>query len=370
MKERLEAYGWNERWKRKFDELLEGRTTAAVPLEPARVAAQHGHLYRVVVKGGNLSGEVSGRFAFDAAGPGDFPAVGDWVAVSRLAGEDKVVIHAVLPRVSAFRRKAAGPEAKEQLIAANVDTLWIVMALNDDFNMSKLERYLIAAWESGAAPEVVLTKADLCEDPERRAASVIAAAPGVPVHVVSAPLGLGREELAAALRPERTLAVTGSSGVGKSTILNWLAGMDLQRTHEIRESDDRGKHTTTHRELFALPGGALLIDTPGMRELALWDAGDGWRETFADIEELAADCRFRDCRHMSEAGCAVLAAVAAGELDARRLGNYRKTGRELAYQERKEQSARGKLLTKSRQAKASHAADRRAGRKAAVAEEE
>jgi ribosome biogenesis GTPase len=201
-----------------------------------------------------------------------------------------------------------------------------------------MERFLVAAWESGANPVVLLTKADLCDDPAKFAALVEGSAPGVPVLTVSALLDEGKDRLAAYMQPGKTIAVTGSSGVGKSTVLNWLAGAVKQATQGIREDDARGRHTTSHRELFLLPGGALLMDTPGMRELQLWDANDGWQQAFADIEGLAATCRFRDCKHEAEAGCAVQSAIAEGELDPLRFSSYKKTERELAHLARKEQT--------------------------------
>jgi ribosome biogenesis GTPase len=253
-------------------------------------------------------------------------------------------------------RKVAGSVLEDQLIGANMDYLFIVNALNQDFNLRKIERYLVAAWESGATPVVLLTKADLCEDPERFAAEVEIVAPGVSVHLVSALLDQGKNELLPYLTPGTTIAVTGSSGVGKSTLLNWLASDELQKTQGIREDDARGRHTTTHRELFVLPSGALVMDTPGMRELQLWDAEDGRQQAFADIEQLAAQCRYRDCRHDAEQGCAVIASLNSGELDARRLANYNKTARELAHLARKESlgtQKQSKRMSKSSSGKSS-----------------
>ncbi|QYR24263.1 ribosome small subunit-dependent GTPase A [Paenibacillus sp. sptzw28] len=312
-------------------------------LMPARVIAQFANQYRIVSEQGELSAEVSGKFQFEASARSDFPGVGDWVAVQPLPGEHRAIIHAVLPRNSVMVRKAAGSVPVEQVIGANIDTLLIVNALNDDFNVRKIERYLIAAWESGATPVVLLTKADLCENTPGRIAEVEAIAPGVSVHAVSAVLDIGKEALAPYLLPGSTAALTGSSGVGKSTLLNWLAGGELQRVQDIRESDARGRHTTTHRELFPLPCGAVMLDTPGMRELQLWDADEGWQEAFADIELLAEGCRFRDCRHQSENGCAVRMALDNGTLDPRRFASYKKTGRELAHMARKEQTVSQRL---------------------------
>lgn len=330
----LQTYGWSAHWQQQNE-----TRRHESGLVPARVIAQFTLQYRIIAEDGEYSAEVSGKFHYEAGSRGDFPAVGDWVLVQPLAGERRAIIHAVLPRRTAMIRKAAGPGVHEQIIGANIDTLFVVCALNDDFNLRKIERYLIAAWDSGAMPVLLLTKADLCEEVAARIAAVEASAPGVPVHAVSALQGEGIDQLAGYLRPGSTIAVAGSSGVGKSTLLNSLAGEERQRVQGIRENDARGRHTTTHRELFPIPGGAVMMDTPGMRELALWDAEDGLNEAFSDIEALAADCRFRDCKHEGEAGCAVRQAASEGTLDAKRLASYRKTSRELAHHARKESSA-------------------------------
>ncbi|GGD74945.1 ribosome small subunit-dependent GTPase A [Paenibacillus nasutitermitis] len=329
--EYLQLFGWNESWRTLF--LASGYEG----LIPARIIAQFANQYRVITSHGECQAAVSGKFMFEAATRSDYPGVGDWTAVQPLPGESRVIIQAVLPRKSMMLRRAAGTIPEEQVIGANIDTLLIVSALNEDFNIRKIERYLIAAWESGAVPVVLLTKADLCAEVQDRIAAVEAAAPGVAVHAVSALQDQGREALSAYLQPGHTAALTGSSGVGKSTLLNWLAGGDLQRVQEIREDDARGRHTTTHRELFPLPCGAVMLDTPGMRELQLWEAGDGRQEAFADIEAAASACRYRDCRHEGEDGCAVKQAIADGGLDPLRLASYRKTGRELRHIARKEQ---------------------------------
>ncbi|WP_245600188.1 ribosome small subunit-dependent GTPase A [Paenibacillus harenae] len=331
----LTVFGWNDSWQSAWGESAHFGNKG---FEPARIVAQYSKQYRVVTEDGEKIAAVSGKYEFEAGGRSDFPAVGDWVIAQPLEGEQRAVIHALLPRFSAMTRKEAGNVVDEQVIAANIDTIFITNALNQDFNLRKIERYLIAVWESGARPVILLTKADLCDDPDRKIASVQDSAPGVPVHAVSAHMNKGKEELAPYLLPGHTIAVAGSSGVGKSTLLNWLADDSLQQVQGIRESDARGRHTTTHRELFVLPTGAVMIDTPGMRELQLWDAADGWETTFADIAELASQCRFHNCSHESEAGCAVKEALDSGTLDSRRYANYKKTEKELAHLARKEQA--------------------------------
>ncbi|WP_414859267.1 ribosome small subunit-dependent GTPase A [Paenibacillus haidiansis] len=334
MNRQLIKLGWGPKWEEAFAGL--GLAGAV----PGRIVADHGHKYRVTTERGEGWAELSGRLQHELTDRGTYPAVGDWIALRHMAaGEKDGIIHGILPRVSRISRRAAGSVPTEQLIAANVDVLLLVAALNHDFNLRRLERYLVMAWNSGASPVILLSKADLCEDPDQYVRETENIAPGVPVIAVSAMEDRGRDRLEALLRPGLTVALTGSSGAGKSTILNWLAGEEIQLTQDVREGDSRGRHTTTHRELFALPQGAVMIDTPGMRELQLWDdAGGGWSEAFTDIEELAARCRFGDCRHEREAGCAVKAALRSGELDPKRLDNYRKTQRELKFQAAKERS--------------------------------
>ncbi|QMV44828.1 ribosome small subunit-dependent GTPase A [Cohnella cholangitidis] len=347
LNETLRAYGWNSDW----DRTLSQQNNELQRLSPARVIAQFSHSYNVMTESGEHSANVTGKFEFNAAKRGDYPAVGDWVMVDRLPNENRSVIHAVLPRRTAMVRKAAGNTIEDQIIGANLDYLFIVNALNQDFNLRKIERYLIAAWESGAQPVVLLTKSDLCDQPERFVAEVENAAPGVPVHFISAHRDQGKDALATYLKTGITIGITGSSGVGKSTLLNWLSGKSLQEVQGIRESDARGRHTTTHRELFLLDNGALVMDTPGMRELQLWEANDGWQHAFADIEELAKQCRYRDCKHEHDVGCAVIQAVNAGELDPKRLSNYKKTSRELAHLARKENSVNAKASKRASRAK-------------------
>jgi ribosome biogenesis GTPase / thiamine phosphate phosphatase len=314
----LERLGWSPFFAESFQQY------ESDGLVPGRVAVEERGSYLVYTEEGERWTGITGRLRHDAAGGADFPAVGDWVAL-----DDR--IHAVLPRRTKFSRKVAWQKAEEQVLAANVDVVFLVMALTErDFNPRRLERYLATAWESGAEPVVVLSKADLCEDVPAHLADAEAVAFGVPVHVTSAVTGDGLGELRAHFSQDRTAALLGSSGVGKSTLINAFAGNELLRTNEIR-SDGRGRHTTTHRELVRLPGGALLIDTPGIRSLGVAGLSDGIDPTFADIADLALQCRFSDCRHDGEPGCAVQAALADGTLAADRLASHRKLEREAAH---------------------------------------
>lgn len=298
-----------------------------------RIALEHKHTYRILTEGGELLGRVSGKFAFEALATSDYPAVGDWVIADVLEAEGKAVIQRVLPRTSSFSRKAAGFTSDEQLIAANADYVFVVSSLNRDFNVRRTERYLVAVADSGAEPVIVLTKADACLNPEYYTEQLKSLG-DLPVFVVSALDGTGIEGLLALLGPGKTGVFTGSSGVGKSTLVNRLIGDARMDTGGIRESDERGKHTTTHRELILLPNGGAIIDTPGMRELQLAETED-LDASFPDIERLSESCRFRDCRHQAEAGCAVRQAVAEGELEEGRLRNYMKMQRELAHVEQR-----------------------------------
>jgi ribosome biogenesis GTPase len=320
-------------------------------LRPARVVRTHRGRLRVRSEDEERVAEVRGRLRHAARGGGDLPVVGDWVAVRLLPREHRAVVEAVLPRRTAFVRKAAGEPTGEQVLAANVDTVFVVAGLDRDFNPRRLERYLLLAWESGARPVVVLNKADLCADPPGRMADTFAVAPGVDVHVVCGKDAGTLGVLDPYLLPGRTVAFLGSSGVGKSTLINRLLGADVQTTRAVREQDDRGRHTTTHRELFVLPGGGLVIDTPGIRELQLWTGETGVEAVFEEVAALAASCRFRDCRHESEPGCAVRAAVEDGRLLPERLASLHKLQAELQHSAvardaaaRAEQNRRWKII--------------------------
>jgi ribosome biogenesis GTPase len=270
----------------------------------------------------------------DAVDRSELPAVGDWVVLAPRPGENWATIHGVLPRRSAFTRKVAGYETQGQVLAANIDVVWIVGSLTRELSARRIERYLAVAWESGAAPVIVLTKADLGEADAGRIAEVEAIAFGTPIHVTSAVTGEGLDELRASLSPNLTAAVLGVSGVGKSTLVNALLGEERMATHET-DSADVGRHTTSHRELVQLPSGGMVIDTPGLRELVPWDDEHGMDAVFGDINVLAAECGFRDCSHRAEPGCAIKAAIANGDLDPARLRSYEKMQRELSYVERR-----------------------------------
>jgi len=326
----LERYGWNESREAAF------AAFRARGWVPGRVSLEHKRMYRIRTEDGELLAEPSGKLRYEATGRDDLPAVGDWVAATARPDEGKATIHAVLPRTSKFSRRAAGSEPIEQIVAANVDTVFLVSSLNRDFNPRRLERYLLLAWESGANPVIVLTKADACPDPSPYVEQAEAIGLGVPVHAVSAETGEGMEAVRHYVSLGRTAALLGSSGVGKSTLANALAGESRLAVAGIREQDARGRHTTTHRELFPLPSGGVLIDTPGMREIQLWDAGAGLTETFEDVVAAARGCRFADCRHEREPGCAVREALRDGTLSEGRYRNYRKMEAEAAYAARKE----------------------------------
>ncbi|MFC7686012.1 ribosome small subunit-dependent GTPase A [Ureibacillus sp. GCM10028918] len=302
---------------------------------PARVSLEHKHAYRVISEQGEWLASVSGLYAYEAFDRSEYPAVGDWVLIEKMNGENRAIIHKLFNRKSQFSRKIAGREIEEQLVATNVDFVLLVMSLNADFNIRRLERYLVAAWDSGATPIVVLTKADLCEDIDRYLKEAQTVAMGVDIFVTSSYTGEGIEQIRPLFREGVTGALLGSSGAGKSTLTNALYGDDKMEVSEVREDDAKGRHTTTHRELVLLPGGGCLIDTPGMRELQLWDQGDSLSSSFQDIEELASTCRYRDCTHKSEPGCSVNSAIDNGDLEYSRLQSYFKLQKELAFIERK-----------------------------------
>jgi ribosome biogenesis GTPase / thiamine phosphate phosphatase len=342
----LTKLGWNSYFQAMWQAFDREESWIA-----ARVVSQHRGLWRIAgdfgvgdPSGADLSARhltecwaaPSGKMHAAGEGGADWPAVGDWIVADVSNGDSSPgVIHGVLPRRTQFVRKAAGKRIVQQVIAANVDTAFLVAALDGDFNLRRLERYLAQCWESGACPVIVLNKADKCGDVAQRLAETECIAAGTPVLPLSAQTRQGLGALDAFLSPRQTVVLLGSSGVGKSTLVNLLLGQDARTVRAIREKDSKGRHTTTARELLCLPGGAMVIDTPGLRELQLWDAADGVSRAFADIDELAAECRFRDCRHQNEPGCAVQAALQAGTLDEGRLENRRKLEREAAFLQRK-----------------------------------
>jgi ribosome biogenesis GTPase len=327
----LDLFGWSAELEASF------ASHAAQGFLPARVTAHHRGLWRVITAGGECTARLSGRFALDAA-PGEHPVVGDWLAVGRPDQSEETIIHALLPRKSVFSRRAVSGGGA-QIIAANVDVVFLVAGMNADLNLRRLERYLVAARDSGALPVIVLTKADLCPDPAEQTRQVSEIAGGAPVIALSALTGSGLDALDPWLSPGGTAALLGSSGAGKSTLLNALAGRALMDTGAIRESDDRGRHTTTHRELFRLPGGALLVDTPGMREFGVLADDAALDASFSDISDLFSKCRFGNCAHTTEPSCAVLAGLADGTVSKERWQAYLKLQRELDFVARKDDPA-------------------------------
>jgi len=316
----LERFGWTPERETEFEQ------HRADGLVPARVAVEHRSQYVLYTGEGELRAELAGRLRHE----GEMPAVGDWVAL-----RPPSTIAAILPRRTVFSRKEPWKSAEEQILAVNADAVFVTSALTErDFKPRRLERYLATAWESGAEPVIVLTKRDLCEWVDSAVAEVQAIAFGVPVHAVSAVTREGVEELRSYLEPNRTVALLGSSGVGKSTLVNRLVGEELLATREIRD-DGRGRHTTTHRELVLLPGGGLVLDTPGLRELQLWDVGEGLDTAFEDVAAIASRCRFSDCEHRTEPGCAVREALASGRLSRERFESFGKLQRELDRLERR-----------------------------------
>ena len=331
----LEELGWDSYFDESFQEY---RRRGFLP---ARVAQQHKSLYMVYFELGEFAAEVSGKLRFEATSKQNVPAVGDWVAVKQEDCSSRAIIHGVLPRKSAFLRKVAWVKTESQVLAANVDVVFLVMGLVKDFNLRRIERYITLAWESGALPVIVLNKADICDEVETRLDEIGTVAFDIPTHAVSAKDGTGLEAVVAHLGPGRTGALLGSSGVGKSTLINRLLGYDRLATGEVREADGRGRHVTACRELVMLPGGGMVIDTPGMRELQLWADGESLKGSFDDIQALAAECRFRDCGHETEPGCAVKQAIEEGRVGEKRLKSYKKLKRELdVLAARKDQRAR------------------------------
>ena len=299
--------------------------------QPARVIADFGQKIKVMTEDGERTVARPQRsHIFDQQ-----IATGDWIVAGFMNDFDEGTVKAVLSRMTKFSRAAAGKEVKEQIVATNVDTVFIIQSLNHDFNMRRLERYLVAAWDSGANPVIVLTKLDLCDDVMEKLMVVYEIAPGVDVIPVSSFTGEGIKELDRYIGIGKTIAVMGSSGVGKSTLINTLIGRPVLKTQNIREDDSKGRHTTTHRELVVMENGGILMDTPGMRTLSLWESDEGMEKMFGEIERLVKSCRFNDCTHHNEPGCAVQAAIFKGELDQRRWESWKKLQKELRFLDKK-----------------------------------
>ncbi|MGX9962772.1 ribosome small subunit-dependent GTPase A [Roseomonas sp. F4] len=318
----IEQYGWSDAWRPAFD------AQASPGQIPGRIIVQRREANLVATDLGILTARLSGRLRHEAREAG-YPAAGDWLVLAAKAEEGTATIHAVLPRRTAFVRRAADSVQTLQVIAANIDVVFVVTSLNADLNPRRLERFLAAAWQSGARPVVVLTKADLSEHPEAQAAEIATLAAGCPVLIVSARQGLGLGAMMEHIQPGETCVLIGSSGVGKSTLVNALLGEERMATQDIRAADARGRHTTSSRHLILLPGGGLLLDTPGIREVGLIDAEAGLSTVFEDIEQLAGTCRFRDCSHTTEPGCAVRAALESGALDPERWAHFQKLEQEV-----------------------------------------
>lgn len=324
----LETLGWNAGWEARLLELRQPNW------EPGRVVVEDKHHYVVFTRHGALRATAAGRLLHRASQPGDLPKVGDWVALIAYPAEEKAVIQQVLPRQSRLARKVAGKEVSEQVLVTNVDTAFVVQALDCTFNPRLLERFLVMVVEGGIQPVVLLNKCDLSQDVPAQTAEAVASAGGAPVLAVSAKTGKGIKQLWEYIVPHKTVVFLGISGVGKSSLINRLYGEEVAATAEVRESDHKGRHTTTWRELIVLPNGGLVIDTPGMREFHLWMAGESLSEAFPDIFTLAAGCKFNDCTHSVEKDCAVRAAVAAGQLAPERLASFQKLRQELEYLEK------------------------------------
>jgi ribosome biogenesis GTPase / thiamine phosphate phosphatase len=326
----LHSLGWNSYFESQFENYKSQGFIAA------RVVRENRQIYLINVGAGELSAEITGRLYYLSESPADLPSVGDWVAAVPLPAEQKALIHAVLPRKNKFSRSMAGGRTDEQIVAANVDVAFIVTGLDPDFNVRRIERYLVLAHESGVMPVIVLNKSDVCEDVAERIRAVERISGNTPIHAVSAKENLGMEPLVKHIPEGKTAVLLGSSGAGKSTIINKLVGFDRQFVNTTRESDGRGQHTTTFRELIMIPDGGMIIDNPGMRELKLWNSQESVSETFEDIEKLAADCRFRNCKHQTEPCCAILSAIEEGIMDAGHLENYRKLQKEVRFLERRQ----------------------------------
>lgn len=352
----LKSFGWDEYFEAQFSDYASGGFL------PARISVEHRNNYELYSGLGELTAEKSGKLFYQAEDASLLPAVGDWVVIKPLENEDKAVIHAVLPRRSKFSRKKAGETTVEQIVAANVDTVFIMSSLNQDLNFRRMERYLALAWDNSVKPVIILSKADLVEDMYKQLAEAQSVLQGTDIQVISAVKGAGIDELFQYFEGNKTIAVIGSSGVGKSTLINSILNNDKMEVSDISLYKDKGRHTTTHRELTLVPGGGLIIDTPGMREIQLWEGGEGLSELFEDIEKLVVECKFSDCKHQTEPGCAVIAAIERGELDEKRFKSYKKLLSEVSYFERK-QDKKAQLAEKKKWKKLSADGKKRAEEK-------
>lgn len=321
----LKQLGFNAFFQKHLNQRME--TTLSI----GRICAEYKENYRIFSDDGDLPAIISGKFRNNCHHREDFPAVGDWCLFHAIENENKAVIQELLPRKSKFSRKVAGNETQEQVIASNVDFAFIVCALNHDFNPRRIERYLSLTWQSGATPIIILSKADLCPNIEEKIAAIETTAFAIDIHVINNISKEGIDALNKYFYNNKTVVLLGSSGVGKSTLINNLAKSSLMKVNNLRNNIDKGRHTTTHKQMILLPDGGMIIDTPGIRELQLWDAEEGIKLTFKDIEELAQYCKFNDCAHHKEPGCAVQKALEEGLLDPKRLENYRKVRKEQQY---------------------------------------
>lgn len=337
----LSDIGWNSIFEDSLQPYL------SMGFEAGRIAIENRDNYLILSEHGELSGQITGKLLYTSESAASLPKVGDWVAISVFPDESKAMIHDVLPRLTTFSRKIPERKTEEQVIASNLDSIFVVQSLDDDFSPNRLERYLVMIREQNIAPLVLLNKCDLVDQPEEYAEQITTLLPDIPVISLSAASGEGFEDLRSFLTDGKTFAFVGSSGVGKSTIINRLAGEELFRTQETRQDDSKGRHTTTRRELVIIPGCGLLIDTPGMREFQLWSGSSGMYDIYADILSIAENCKFNDCSHVHETDCAVLKALKTGELSVSHYENYMKLQRELAHLETK-RSQKAALKEKNR----------------------
>jgi ribosome biogenesis GTPase / thiamine phosphate phosphatase len=321
----LTDLGWNSFFENQFEQYRNQNYS------PMRIIRENREKYIAYSEAGELICEISGKYRFDTISKANFPTAGDWVAGAVRTGEMKATIHALLSRKSVFSRKVAGQITDEQVVAANIDTIFIVTGLDLNYNLRRIERYLAMAWNSGATPVIILNKSDLCPEAEIRKSEVESIAFGVDIYTLSATQNIGIEFLNKYIRPGETVAFLGSSGVGKSTIINSLLGTNKLKVNEVSDLGSRGRHTTTYRELILLPNGGIVVDTPGMRELQVWGDEEALKQVFDDIEELASNCRFSNCNHENEPGCAILEAVNNGTLDPGRLESFYKLKKEFSY---------------------------------------